>query len=337
MRITQFILLMAYIYTSSAQEVEALDGNIYKVGDFLHVGNKSGRHDNYNFIKETQRDTRNDIYYKTSKQDFFDKKYKIKSISKMGNLANELRWNEGDILVTFISDSLSGNTFYVNLNSAINSGEIVSLVPPNGESAKNNVISDSIAFAFYIKTNKLPYEKFIEEYLYRFKNDLFDKYWNDEFEYKGLLEVGNNEINSIIQKLDYDIEYSYYTTLLLEEYDFESSGFSVYNNEIGAVLLKNGDYGAYPSLWLTFLNYDDFRFVGVDKDMAKSFVKRRKDEDGFVDREVYAKVNYKISSKIGDVKETSYFKDKNSIWAEIVNIELYEFDNYYYNWLGKIE
>lgn len=339
---TLFINLLI-LFTSIitiCQEYEAFDGTVYKVGDSVLIGFNTG-YNYYDNISELHVDQYGSSYQDV-KKDISFKKYKIKSVGKDANLADKLYEDENTIFLTIGTRGYFKEEYYVILEDAIRSGEIVSRIIPENQRTNYKRFSDTLSLLYYIKTTIIPVDKFKEEYLYRYINDLYTKTKEDEFEYHNALQTSKKEIEKKIQLLDFNTSYSISTTLNLDNYDFEYNGFKITNETLSFKLVKakTSTWGApndYPAISIVFPNYDKFRFISVYPQYANSFVKRRKDKYGNVDREVYARINFKILNVDDSERHANDRYSDNLLTGKIESIELYEFNNYLYNWIGTIK
>lgn len=331
MKKTLLILFTLSYFFANAQDHEALDGIIYRVGDSVTIGINSG-YKSYDDIKE-----RYSSGYRDVKKNLAFKRYLIKSIRKGGELAEKMYWDSDDILMRFGTKGFLGEDYYARINNAIKSGEIISRLPTEGNWIENKKLNDSIAFAYFVKSTSIPTEKFSEEYLYRFMNDLYKSSHEDEFEYHNSISKAKKELASILPNVDFSIDFSLYTTFYLDNYDFENKGFLIRAENPKYEVTKAVNWSKYPAIHIVFPEFEKYRFVSIDPEMANSYVKRKKDKYGDVDRKVYAKINYKIVD-VGEAKldlDSRY--SGNLLFGKISSIELYEFENYYYNWIGTIK
>ncbi len=335
MRKTLFFLVSLFYISTFAQEFEAIDGNIYRVGDSILIGLNSG-YKSYDDIQEYYTDNYSSGY-RNVKSNIALKKYLIKSIGKGGEFAEKMYWDSEDILIRFGTKGFLGEDYYARMDYAIKSGEIVSRLPSKDDFLKYDKLNDSIAFAYFVKSTSIPTEKFSEEYLYRFMNDLYTNSREDEFEYHNSVSKAKNILNSILSNVDFSQNFSLYTTFYLDNYDFENKGFLIRAEDPKYKVANDANWPKYPSIYLIFPEFEKYRFVSIEPEFANSYIKRKKDKYGDIDRKVYARINYKIVDVDESKIEASDRYSGNLLFGKIISIELYEFENYYYNWIGTIK
>jgi hypothetical protein len=282
-----FISLMVF-----GQDFQALDGNTYSKGDTIIIGIHSG-YKSYDDIKEYYT-TRYSSGYQDVKVNLAFKKYIIKSIGTNSELAKKLYWDEEDIIVRFGTTGFLGDDYYANLNDAVKSGEIISRLPDEGNWIENDKLNDSIAFVYFVKTSPIPTDKFGEEYLYRFMYEKYKSSHEDEFEYYSSVEKAKQTLKSILPKVDFNKQFSLYTSFYLDNYDFENKGFLIRDDNPKYEVADDKNWGQHPSIYIVFPDFEKYKFVSIDPNNANAYIKRKKDRYGDVDRKAYAKINFQI-------------------------------------------
>lgn len=321
--------------TVFAQEYQAFDGTTYKVGDSVLIGLHTG-YKEYDDIKEYYV-SQYSSGYRAVNHDISFKKYEIKSVGTGGETAKKMYYDENTILMRFGTRGFLKEDYIAILDDAIRSGEIISKLPPQELVAHNQKLNDSIAFLYFVKSTSIPIEKFNKEYLYRYMNSLYTKTKEDEFEFQSSLEQAKKNLIKLTSLVDFSKSYAIFTSFDLDNYDFENKGFLIRTEFPKYYVVESADWGKYPGIYIVFPNYDKFRFVSVIPNDANSFVKRRKDKYGNINREVFAKINFKIVNIDDSQRHANERYSGNLIFGEIESIELYEYKNYLYNWIGTIK
>lgn len=332
MKYKLIIPLLFFSLVASSQKYEAFDGTMFKEGDSVLIGEPS--EDGY----------RNIYYYDDGfsdvEQHLGGNKFLIKSVKKAVNLSlYEDNWyfDKNEMILKFGKKGLFGNTYYMNIEKAIKSGEVVIKLPPDSLYSKNKRINDTISFVYFVKISDKPIDNFTKEYLYRFMHELYEDTKEDEFEYQNSISKAKNKLSKSIKNCDFDEKYTMYTQLQLSKYNFDKKGFMIKDDKLLYEVVENVRLSTYSSISILFPNYEKFKFVHVNPEDANAFVKRRKDKGGHVDREVYAKINFKFINPNKYKKDISKKYSQNLLFGKIRSIELYDFENYNYNWIGTVK
>jgi hypothetical protein len=366
---------------SLAQEVVISNGLTLKVGDTIQVGASSA-----SIVFQHIRALYSQEY------SIYDLVSTDKNLSFHKCIVTSIDVTNPDIKQAFkdksknriISFSISDNTsnrkgiryrpynFYADIENALKSGEIIIKM---NEAPTADLLNDSLAFLYFAKGIKVSPDSLVEEYLYRYMSELYTKTYNDEFEYQNALNTAKTQLLQNIEQVALGKTYYIYKPLILGNYDFNKGGFPVQEAEkekekdkrTFSIIpeIDSHDFDAFfdvipkflplCSIEFVFLNFNDFQFVKVPEQEARTLLKRRKDEDGYIDREVYAIINFTlVKSEIITPKvkknatqpEGRYdmygFKNPNNndpkrlLYGKIERIELYEFKGYKYNWIGTI-
>ncbi|MBR6310402.1 MAG: DUF4852 domain-containing protein [Paludibacteraceae bacterium] len=330
-------------------------GDTLRVGDTLQVGvphkNLMYGTDRYEFIKrEGGAPSNTAIQYVQQEKNIMFRKMIIRNVWH-----NEPTIFRNPVDVVEIGGNALFSGYFVDINNAIRYAEIA--LKMNDHPTNYQTMTDTLAFAFYVKDRENEIDKYMEEYAYRFQNDLFNKNIEDEFEYSRVLRLAKNELLSKMNALEYGKTYSVLTNLKVGNYDFKNHGFPLYDkrgypleqdtlmltivHESGSRESNMKKFSLYGRLHLLLVNIKDFGFLQIAEDEANYFVKRRKNDWlNSVDREVYARINFKVKHLSENELSSQPIMLKNametSVWCEVESIEFYEFDNYRYNWLGTI-
>jgi len=310
-----------------SQSYTAIDGTEFTVGDSILIGLPSyesltGKK-SYRFIKSYDADSKS---YQNVKKAIHYKYFPIKEIKDVSERFMR-DFDENAKLIEFGELGFLKTSYYVDINSAIKSGEIMLAFNPNYN--KSKILTDTLAFIFYANVSDRPIESFAKDYLIRFKKELYKNTHEDEFEFQKSLSIAKKEMENIYTKIDFTQEFSIFTKLDVENYDFDRNGFPIKIEELSVRAIKHSIYTEESSLEIDFLNFNKFNFINIESEKANSFVKRRKDNLGNIDRTVYLRINFNLVKEI-EGKESK----KETIYGEINSVEYYDFEHCQYNWLG---
>lgn len=326
MKKTVFVILIIFISSNLfSQSHTAFDRTVFTVGDSIIVGlpfnSKS-----FKYIKSYDADYKG---YKNVRKNIIYNKFPIKGIHKNTERFNRNFYNDDATIIEFGKTGFLGISYYVDIDNAIKKGEIILSVNPNF--SKNVKLVDTIAYIYHAKISGNPIDNYKKEYLYRFKRELYKQTHEDEFEYQKSLNIAKKEMQQVIDNFNFNQEFTVLTKMKFGDYDFDKHGFSLSEEQMVLSLVKMNLFLEYKSVDIYFPNYPEFTFVQVDSELANSFVKRRKDSYGDVDRTVYLLINFILKEKEENIEQE--FKE-NIIIGEIKSIEFYDFEHYQYNWLG---
>lgn len=325
----------------NVKSITLFDNSVFRVGDSIYVGIPRDYYcckaKTFSYIDDLDV-LRNNYYYTNSQVNIALTKFPITNIFKEENSSR--RFDQGTDVVEFGSKGFFGKKYYANIIMALQNGEIIlNKAPSNTLNAE--ILTDSLVFLLKTKTSKLPLRNFAEEALFRLHPDKFEKTKNDEFDFNSAVNESLSELNNFVNNIS--LERTFYTRIDLESgnYDFNVSAFPVTKWEIYQFGdAKMTDKSLYSSNQLVFINADDCSLVPVDKQTANGFIKRRKNDQGYIDRRIYAKVYFNIVEIPQNSPASERYKNdqyNTYLFAKIKRIELYDFKHCYYNFLGSLD
>lgn len=163
------------------------------------------------------------------------------------------------------------------------------------------ILEEKAAFDYFLKVTSLDRKDFVPEYMYETNEDLYDQYWDDEFEFNKKIDAQYEQIKNRIA----DIEGSYYMISKAEFGDYapeikafrfedltETTYFNI-KNEPTSYACKKCE--TFTDIDLFFLNSGNIKSFAVDPDKANILVKERKSSSGKVDREIVIKVYFQLA------------------------------------------
>lgn len=324
---------IGYSQTQGLQTYTAFDNSVFNVGDSITIGYYSG-YEKYDYIKEQYYKSQYDNGIRKIKGGVYNTKHKIIKIEKDYTAL----WDTSAYIVEIGETGfLKGYKYYVNINEAVRNGEIIiSKSPFESYKSQIKLFNDSLAFLFKVKQSTKPTQDFALEYLFRFKNKIYEKYKEDEFELDNQKQIAIEILNKNTATLDTASTYYCNIELSVDNYDFTTNSFPIGGFSESYTLIKDVYFG-FPATQLAFINKDKYTRVLVEKATANNFVKRRKDKHGNVNRAIYARVYFKnvqvITKSSNPALIASY---ENYLFAEIQKIEFFDFKNWVYNYIGHI-
>ena len=325
--------LMTTIVCSNAQKSEpktyvAYDNSTFTQGDSLHIGFMTG-YKCYDYIKDYARDGYVKVEYNLA-----GKTYKIVDIYTAGSMSC---FDANTVIIEIGQKGFFGKRLSVDINNAIRTGEvIINFSPQWRENIKIQNFSDSIAFLYKVKNSQQPPLNFSLEYLRRFNEKNYDKYREDEFELDNQKQISTNKMKENIAMLSDATTYYTDIELNLENYDFSTMSFPVVFEKYYTILHQ---VRLFSETKLVFVNQNDFEKLPVDKSVANSFIKRRKNSSGYINRTVFARVYFKnIPIPANTTSKLHYINNEyqNYLFGTIQRIEFFDLMNRQYNYIGLI-
>jgi|AntDeeMinimDraft_4_1070355.scaffolds.fasta_scaffold08230_1 hypothetical protein len=164
------------------------------------------------------------------------------------------------------------------------------------------------------------YEANVDSYMYIYRNDVWDRYRNDEFELQDKRDETQEIMKSRIASFDVGESFVINTSFNFGEYDFsnemfpvESIGESAYFNQ------RRYNSKSFPSTYRVF--FDNPGMIGdlkMNKEQAKSFLNSRKSSYGSVDRSINVKMEFVIietktnpKDLVAQFTKVTFYKDSN--------------------------
>jgi hypothetical protein len=301
------------------------NGISFKVGDTIQIGPvSSGSY--YRYIRKHA----SDVGTEGVDYDLSSKKYTIHNVYVTSSSKVNAFYGENVRVISFGTKGFLGMTYYADIEEALRSGEIVlDLGKALRDSKKTipaelitNRLVDGTAFLSFVKgLNTIAPAKFAEEYMYRYMSALYTRTHEDEFDYRKALLIAKNQLALGTERIDFSNDFNIAIQLTLKNYDFENEGFptDVPDNAVYKVVKWNDKFS---DIGVIFIDIKKLQFVEVPEDKAKQLLEKMKDSNGAINREVFAKVNFKVTHS----EDKSSKNDNRLLIGEITSFELYGAD-----------
>jgi hypothetical protein len=327
-----FILTCTYSQKTEPKTYVAFDNSTFKQGDSLYIGYNDG-YQKFDYIKEYYIN-QYDKGFRKIPATVVGKKFKILDIYTGGYLNS---YDTSTVVLKIGEKGLLGLKLFVDINNAIRTGEVIVNTDPQWRTTMSiQQFSDSIALLYKIKQSQQAPSNYALEYLQRLNEKNYDKYREDEFELENQKQITTNKIKENVATMSDTTMYYTDIELTLDNYDFETMSFPIGRfNEYYKINKYLGENS--PETDLVFINQNNFAKFAVDKFTANSFIKRRKDRHGNIDRTVFARVYFK-STKVSAITKSRYVNSaySNYIFGTIYHIYFFDFKNRVYNYIGQI-
>ena len=325
-------LTCTYAQKTEPKSYVAFDNSTFRQGDSLYIGYNTG-YQKFDYIKEYYIN-QYDKGFRKIPANVVGKKFKILDIYTGGYLNS---YDTSTVVLKIGEKGLLGLKLFVDINNAIRTGEvIINLSPQWRTNMSIQQFSDSIALLYKVKQSQQAPSNYALEYLRRLNEMNYDKYREDEFELENQKQITTNKIKENIAKMNDTTMYYTDIELTLDNYDFETMSFPIGRfNEYYKINKYLGEN--FPETNLVFINQNNLTKFAVDKFTANSFIKRRKDRYGNIDRTVFARVYFK-STKVPAIAKSTYINSAYSyyIFGTICRVEFFDFKNRAYNYIGQI-
>lgn len=166
------------------------------------------------------------------------------------------------------------------------------------------------ALLYHISVNNIPIESKTNIYAINFDKYNYDQSIKDEFEKNSYAKNINRKITEEVTKLDFNEKFELTVSGTFGEYSFYENSFPVYFSTHEKWLLPdNGVAGTCEDISLgEAINIKDFVLkLNMREDVAKQFIKKRKDLQGKINRNISIKIIYSIvNKKVYMTKYSSY-------------------------------
>ena len=308
---------------------KTFDGTAFTELDTIILGSPyKGNY--YSTIKEYYYNSKYSNGYKKVNHNLTNLKVPIRSIHK-----NTAIFSDDVVILKVGNKGVLKAKYHINIEEAVKKGEVIILSKEKTKIVSTH-IEDDLVFCNYVKQSGENIDGNKEEYLFRFKNDLYDKTHEDEFEYHSSLKKGKDELTIKLDSLSDSTVYYLNAELNFQQYDFENKGFPLNEKDIAFNLLRrvstfsSNSKAEYSKIVLKINNFANFAFLHMSPEDAKSLIARRKDTGGRVNRELYARIYFTVKGSEHDENKIRV------LLADVEKVEVYEFQDFQGNFLGEI-
>lgn len=194
-------------------------------------------------------------------------------------------------------------------------------------------LSSKMAFDLFLSQTTLDRSDFVAEYMFDNNNAIYDKYWNDEFDFNSKINIQYDEIQQSLSSLG--SSYVVVSKVEFGDYDFNSKSFKFKEiNESTYFPVKRPASSisckrckSFTKIDLFFINTSGLTSFPIDEDKASLLVKQRKKSSGEVDRDAIVKVYFTLTGNHEVESRNNQYNVK--LYGQISKVEL--FDYYGYN------
>ena len=194
----------------------------------------------------------------------------------------------------------------------------------------NHILSEREAFDYFLLKKNDKRKDFVVEYMYKFNNEMYKKYRDDEFLFESQKQKMLSEMVNNVKDINTGKTYIVYTGTEFGKYDFEKNEFEfnpLSERSYFKIFDMTNNYycgkcETLTSIGLQFMNWQDIDGIKMDSNKAKKFIQSRKNSSGSVNRDVSIKIFYEIAPDIEiDTKNNEY---KVMFNAVIKKVDIYD-------------
>jgi hypothetical protein len=309
--------------TAQAQETatQLYDGTTIKTGDTIQAGYKSHR-EQYLTIKYPEGK-----YYRNYKEDMAFSKLEVVEIRNT-NWSNTP--SAKDVIIA-VRELASGKELFIDINNAIGNGEVIAK-PAQRLYPDATFLSKEMLFVLTLRVNKRPVTD--EEILsfIRFGDEsLYNKCKADEFEYNSVKAEYAGQLENLVNNFDFTQTYYINNSLTIDKYDFTKNGYPIkFTKKERWEFMDHGGY------YLVFSASEPFRFIPVTQEYGQVVNKRRQGGFGRVYGRFYIKALDKVTAT-GELNAFEQYFFRTLISADLLGVEVYNFEHCDYNFIGSVK
>lgn len=166
-------------------------------------------------------------------------------------------------------------------------------------------------------SDNVNYEDVVENYIRAYRNDVWSKYHNDEFEYEEKRQETISILKEKVKNVDLSEPLKIQTRAKFGDYNFKEKAYEFHPIKPGTYFKYRKKFNAgfasfYTKNMELFIdNPQVIDGIAMDKKTAKEFLNSRKNSNGYIDRSVYLRL-YVVPTSV----------DGNSIHGDITSYEV---------------
>lgn len=154
------------------------------------------------------------------------------------------------------------------------------------------------AYAIYLQQAGTQIsDDIVTKYAKDYKNDLFIKYGNDEFDWHDQLVKIKEELLNVIHSVNVSGDYFLSFLVNIDEYDFANNGFPVTIHDYTSIPFYSKDDGfdsSLPGVRIFFKDFPKYNFLPINSDVANKLIKSKKNGKGNIDRSLTLRIHFTV-------------------------------------------
>lgn len=341
----RFYILTVFLFTAigilRAQEsCSSYDGQNFKVGDIVRLGQHYISSSDYVCIKEGFTNEYGRKQYKNLK----DEDLAFSTVTVKGIIPEnpDIFYNKEPLLLVQ-SDKLPDKEIYIHINKAIERGEVVSSMLEKPLIENSIELTPELMLACCVRVNKLQVDdNVILNYIHTIDKKLGQECRSDKFKFEKIKADYKSRLEKSLADFDFSKTYFIKVDNVRDDYDFTKKGYPLSYNSSESTLTKN----FIPSNGFNLLvsNIDFARFLPLDTDKAEKYELRGKgaEKRGYTTPNVYSVVYLTLQDKRMDIPKDKFniinvekLYRHTIIGANVKGIEVYDHPSYKYNLIGS--
>lgn len=329
------LLLIVCIHNKAQETAMAYDGTILNKGDIITVGYHTNTASYYTNIKDKIITEYGREQYQYIKDDI---KYHELTITDFITPDKAIVFTNTNTIA--IAQDSSGKEFYIDIDKAIETGEIISR-PAKTIYEDATFLSDDLLMACVIRVNNIEVnDNVFLSFLATQDKELQRRSLSDEFELNKAKQQYMPVLTRMMDEFDFDKIYFIRTGFEMGKYDFDAGGYQMnlfpqYEN-----LLPYGQHYNF----IIDKDRDKFRILPVSTEEGESINKRRKGTGryGYISPTAYGKFYFRLLDKRMDLPKNSMLNMEKLlrhkvVGADLLGVEVYDYPHCEYNFIGNIE
>lgn len=335
------IFLFSAIGIIRAQEsCNSYDGQTFKVGDVLRLGQHYISSSDYTCIKEGFTNE----YGRKQYNDLKDEDLAFSTVTVKGIIPenSDIFYGKEPILLVQ-SEKLGDKEIYVHINKAIERGEIVSSMPEKPLIENCVELTPELMFACCVRVNKLPLDdNEILSYIATLDKKLGQECQSDKFKFEKIKAEYKSKLEKSMAEFDFSKTYYIQVNNSRDDYDFTKKGYPLSYNPLENGTVKN----FIPSNGFNFLigNISSARFLPMDADKAEKYELRNKgaEKRSYTSPGVHTIVFLTLLDKRMEIPKDKYSMINvenvyrhTIIGANVKGLEVYDHPSFKYNLIGS--
>lgn len=331
------LAMCAFCTAIKAQSPTAYEGKILNKGDVLTIGYHSVTSSDYITIREKVVNQFGREQYLNVKDDMTFSEVRIVDVITPENTAIFPNKN----LIVLARDEKRNKDLYIEIDKAIEKGEVVGELLPDG-SKEAVFLSDDLLMACMLRVNKIPItDNILLAFISVNDKELYRRCLSDEFELNKAKSRYAELLNKLMDGFDFSTTYYIKAPLEMDKYDFSAGAYplALFPKESKiSTFLPYGDYQ-----FIVEKGREQYRLLPVTPEKAESANKRRKGTEkyGFISPRVYGKFYLKLLDRRMELPQNPPINMENVyrhrvVGAELMGLEVYDFQHCEYNFIGSI-
>lgn len=341
----RFYILSIFLFTvigilHAQESCNSYDGQTFKVGDILRLGQHYISSSDYTCIKEGFTNEYGRKQYKNLK----DEDLAFSTVTVKGIIPeNSDIFYSKELLLLVQSDKLSDKELYIHINKAIEQGEVVTSMSEKPLIGNSTELTPELMFACCVRVNKLPMDdNIILNYIHTIDKKLGQECQSDNFKFEKIKAEYKSKLEKCMSEFDFSKIYFTQVNNERSDYDFTKKGYPLSYNSLENTTTKN----FIPASGFNFLvsNIDFARFLPLDADKAEKYELRNKGakKRSYTTPNVYSVVYLTLQDKRMDIPKDKFnitnvekMYRHTIIGANVKGIEVYDHPSYKYNLIGS--